>query len=220
MKCKDSGKKTDQKVKNHEGTNLHADKRWLNLELDYFNYYLKKVFMSYFSLSISLILTIFISILFIQVFLERRKNAWQVIPREKVIGSIIGLPLLIWTGQQVVPMLEGPLEKFRVVLLPLTIFLGVLSVFFLSYIFTRAFFGLLIFLCISILHAAFTEHISLRPLVAFLCYFISTLSMYFMAYPWRFRNALKKLSDSPKLRLEVNVSLLAMILILFTSLMV
>ena len=122
------------------------------------------------------------------------------IPRERIVGTIIGVSALWWSSRLVEPLLEGPLMQYRSLLIPIVIGVSIGSYFYLQYLFTRAFYGFILLTVTHIMHSAYTVNIGYRVVFSLICYAIGIVSMYFIANPYRFRDLLEKLSKDKRCR--------------------
>ena len=85
---------------------------------------------------------------------------WKKVPRERNIGTAVGLVALIWAARIALPMLEGGLSKLKPILVPGAVVLGISCWFLLEYVMARALGGLLILMSALLLHQAFADHAS------------------------------------------------------------
>ena len=122
------------------------------------------------------------------------------LPRERVLGGIVATLCLIWAAYQVLPMLEGGLARYRIVVKLTVPVVAVLSYFHLDYLLTRAVGGLLLLVLNHLLHAAFVAQIPMRPLFSAICYVISLAGFFMVGAPWRFRDVLERAGESVQWR--------------------
>ncbi|MEA2011520.1 MAG: hypothetical protein U9O87_00310 [Verrucomicrobiota bacterium] len=132
--------------------------------------------------------------------IPNKQTLWKKLPRERKIGTFIGFIVLMWAAYYSLPMLEGPLEKYRILVKLLVPVVTVLSYFYLDYIFTRALGGIMILGILFVLEKAFIHHIPARWVLSLLCYAWSIPAMYLIGAPWRFRNLLRNVAKDPKKR--------------------
>ena len=137
--------------------------------------------------------------------LPQKKHLWRIIPRERYIGTGLGIACLAWSAIHAHSLLEGSAEKFRVFLGPAVILITVLSYFLLDYLFTRALGGILLLLVSWLLHEAFALGIVFRPLFAIICYLLGCASFVLIAAPYRFRDWLEKISIDRRWRTASSV---------------
>jgi len=112
------------------------------------------------------------------------------LPREpKIIGWVIGIPVLLWSAHLGVQMLEGDLACYRAIvwcLLPVAIILcGLL----LDYLNARALGGLLLLCATHLISAGFAFNVPLRPIYSTICILVGIMGMIGIATPWRYRDA-------------------------------
>ncbi|MDT8391215.1 MAG: hypothetical protein RRC34_11980 [Lentisphaeria bacterium] len=122
------------------------------------------------------------------------------LPREKYLGILIGAVCLVWSAWHVLPMLEGGLATFQPIVKALVPTVAALSFFFLNFLFTRALGGLMMLTATHMLHEAFIHRLPFRPVFALVCYLIAVTGMIALAFPWLFRDALEKSSETAKWR--------------------
>lgn len=134
-----------------------------------------------------------------------KKQLWRLIPRERYIGTALGVICLAWSAGHAHGLLEGSAAKFRVFLGPVVILVTILSYFLMDYLFTRAFGGLILLLVNWLLHEAFVLNISFRPLFAVICYLLGIASFFLIATPYRFRDWLEKISIDKQWRTASSV---------------
>jgi hypothetical protein len=132
--------------------------------------------------------------------MPKKPELFKKIPREKIIGSIFGFVGLWWSARLAEPLLEGPLEKYRMLLNPIIIAVAIGSYFYLQYLFTRAFYGFILLAVTHIMHTAFSIDLQYRAIFSIICYAIGIACMYFIANPYRFRDLLEKLGEDKKWR--------------------
>ena len=140
--------------------------------------------------------------------LPKYPDTWRKLPRERVIGFIIGLGCLNWTVNLVQFLLEGGMERFRPFLWPVAAIIAVASWFYLDYLFTRSLGGILLLVANYLIHAAFVHHAPLRPLLTLNCYLLGILGMILIASPFRFRDALQRAAESARYRQVMSGGLL------------
>ena len=137
--------------------------------------------------------------------LPEKTQLWRIIPRERYIGTALGIVCLVWSASHAHGLLEGSAEKFRVFLGPAVILITILSFFLLDYLFTRALGGLVLLLVNWLLHEAFVLNIPFRPLFAIICYLLGFASFFLIATPYRFRDWLEKISINRQWRTASSV---------------
>ena len=122
------------------------------------------------------------------------------LPREKIIGEVIGCFCLLWAAHHVCGMLEGPLVRYHTIIKLFVPVVAALSYFYLDYLFTRALGGLLLLSVNHLLHEAFVVELPGRPIFSILCYTIGITGMFLVAYPWQLRDLLEKTTTSDRWR--------------------
>ena len=132
--------------------------------------------------------------------LPKKPELSQKIPRERNIGTAIGGLALVWSAFIVKPLFEGGMAQYQNYLIPIAVAATVASYFYLQYLFTRAFYGLMLLVVTHTMHTAFTENLPQRWIFSIVCMLIGIVAMYFMANPFRFRDLLEKSSKEPQWR--------------------
>jgi hypothetical protein len=122
------------------------------------------------------------------------------IPRNRNVGVILALGALLWAAHEAEVMLEGGLARFIPLLNILAPIIAFLAYFFLTYLATRAFCGLLLLLITRLLHEAFVIHLPARPVFSALCYIIALAAMVLIAQPWMLRDIFEKSAKSKRFR--------------------
>ena len=122
------------------------------------------------------------------------------IPRNRTVGVILALGALLWAAHEAEVMLEGGLARFIPLLNILAPIIAFLSYFFLAYLATRAFCGLLLLLITRTLHEAFVIHLPARPVFSALCYIVALMAMVLIAQPWMLREFFEKSAKSKRFR--------------------
>ena len=153
-------------------------------------------------------------------FLPKREELCTKLPRERYLGIVIGFGCLFWSASLAYPLLEGGMAKFRSYLPFLVIALTVASFLYLEYLFTRALGAFLLLASRFLLTEAFVANLALpmRFTYSVVCYLMAILGMILIAYPWRFRDYLKRLNNEKKQRQICCTILLACSMISFTTL--
>ena len=126
---------------------------------------------------------------------------WKKVPRERNVGSAIGLLALIWAARIALPMMEGGLAKVKPFLVPAAIALGIACWFLLEYVMSRALGGILILVSATVMHMAFSEHAPARWALSLSCYLVGTAGMVMIGWPWLFRDWLEKVDGVKRWRL-------------------
>jgi hypothetical protein len=134
--------------------------------------------------------------------LPRFPECWRMLPRERVVGLAIGCVAVYWSGRLVLPLVTefSFFGLVKVAILPFGLFLVVSSYFFLDYLFTRAVGGMLLLVVNYLLHAAFVTHAPMRPMFAIVCYVLGMAGIFMIASPFRFRDLLRRATESPAWR--------------------
>jgi hypothetical protein len=114
------------------------------------------------------------------------------LPRHQVLGGIVGLVCLVWSGMLVQPMLEGGLLGYRPLVKYVVAVVAVLCYFHLEYLFTRALGGLILLLVNQMLTSAFAVGLPARPLFAIPAYAFGIAGLLLIASPWMCRDLLEK----------------------------
>lgn len=127
-------------------------------------------------------------------------DLWRRLPRERWLGTFLAMLCLAWAAWHAVPMLEGGLARFRIVVVALVPIITVLSFGKLNYLFARALGGLCLLLLTYMLHLAFTIQLPARVVFAAGCYLLLVVAMWQVAAPWYFRDALRKAAATPRWR--------------------
>ena len=130
----------------------------------------------------------------------RKPDLWRLLPRERYVGEVVGVVCLVWSAAHVIPMLEGDLARYRAVVKVVVPVAAVLGFFYLDYLFTRALGGLFMLMASQLLHGAFVVHLPARPAYSVVCYAYGVVGMFLVGSPWRFRDLLKRATDSPRWR--------------------
>ena len=131
---------------------------------------------------------------------RRWPNLWRTLPRQRILGGIMGFACLAWSAAYAMPMFEGPTSPIRLYIKILVPVIAILSYFFLSYIFTRALGGLLVLGVTHLLGAAFVANPGGRAVFALLCYAFAVYGLTIIVFPWIFRDMLEKAAQSRRWR--------------------
>jgi len=126
----------------------------------------------------------------------RTPDLHRTLPRARLPGEIIGLVCLVWSAYHVCAMLEGDLEKFRILVRLLAPVVAILGYYHLDYLFTRALGGFVLLAVNHLLHGAFVARIAMRPAFSVICYAIAMAALLLVASPWWFRDLLEKTAES------------------------
>lgn len=118
------------------------------------------------------------------------------LPRERVVGAILGLLCLAWAAMHVWLMLEGGLTRYRPLLFVLVPTVGVLAFFHLDFLLTRALGGFLLLCVNALLHAGFVADIPARPIFSVACHAMALVGFALLTMPWRFRDMLDRCAVS------------------------
>ena len=121
----------------------------------------------------------------------RTKNAPRLTREPRIVGTIVGAGCLVWAAYHGVQMLEGDLEKFRVVAWGLVPVVIVLSYFFLDYINARVLGGLLTLCANHLINGAFVFDVPLRGFYSILCLLLGIFGMVGIGLPWRYRDLIE-----------------------------
>jgi hypothetical protein len=112
------------------------------------------------------------------------------LPRARVAGEVLGVVCLLWAAYHGCLMLEGGLTTYRKAVWALVPVAAVLIYHHLDYLFARALGGFLVLCATYLLHGAFAEMVSWRPLYCLACYAVGLWGMFLISAPWRFRDLL------------------------------
>lgn len=126
----------------------------------------------------------------------QKPDLWRALPRERYLGEVVGVLCLVWSAAHVIPMLEGDLARFRLVIKAIVPAVALLGFFYLDYLFTRALGGLFMLMASHLLHGAFVVRLPARPVYSTVCYAFGVIGMFLVGSPWRFRDLLKRATDS------------------------
>jgi hypothetical protein len=126
-----------------------------------------------------------------------RLPKWESLPRNRNIAVILVLLCLLWCVPQAKPIVWVWMLPW---LYPLAIFFSILSFFFLDYLFSRAIGGFFILLTYYFAHEAFTFHTPVLALFAIMCWALGILGLFFSGKPHLFRDFIRKLAKSSRIR--------------------
>lgn len=128
-------------------------------------------------------------------FLKARPELATRLPRSRVLGEIVGIPVLAWAAYHVTQMV-APGSIF----IPLSILLvpavAVAAWGHLDYLFARAFGGLLLLGANHLLTVAFVAEVPARPVFSVFVYLIGLPGLVLVSAPWWLRDLLEKVCDS------------------------
>ncbi len=139
--------------------------------------------------------------------LPRKPEIWQKLPREKYVGSVLGIAALICSAILVTPLFEGDLARLRPIVWVLVPVIGVGSILYLEYLFSRAFGGFLLIAINYLMQQAFAAHAPFRWVLSIICYVIGIAALFMIGSPWRFRDLLKKMTDKENYRYGISAGL-------------
>lgn len=122
-------------------------------------------------------------------------NAWRVLPRNRVLGAVLGLVCLLWSAWHAQFLLEGDLAKYQPWLWVAVPVVAVVGVLYLDFLFARALGGFILLLMPLLLDQGFTVHLPGRPLFSAACYLFGLAGMVLVAAPWYFRDLLRFTSE-------------------------
>jgi hypothetical protein len=131
---------------------------------------------------------------------QRWPELWQKLPRNRSVGVILALGALAWAAWYGIPMLEGGLAKYRVIVKILVPVTAVLAYFYLNFLLARAIGGLMLLASTFLLSTAFAAAIPFRPIHSIACYLMAIAGAIMLATPWHFRDVLKSARDSKRFR--------------------
>lgn len=134
-------------------------------------------------------------------------DAARKLPRERIVGGVLGLLCLLWAAWLAGPMLEGGLAGLRPLLLPAAVVLGVAGALLLDYVLTRALGGALVLVCTWMMHEAFVAHTPARQVLTVLYYLLGVAGLFMIGTPYRFRDFLEWSGQSARGRLGVAAGL-------------
>lgn len=132
---------------------------------------------------------------------KQRPNLWKTLPRERLIGAIIGFICLAYLYLPVSLMLEGGLEKFRTLVGAMVILLPIAAYFLLDFLFTRAVGGLVVVLASLLLDFGLFIHLPGRPVFSASCYLVAIGGLFMIGKPWIWRDWLETITQKEPLKL-------------------
>jgi len=135
--------------------------------------------------------------------LRQNTELWRTLPRQRHAGVLLGLIVLAWAAIHVLPMLEGGMARFRILVILAVPVISFLAYQHLDFLFARAFGGFLLLIASDLRHGAFVVELPARPLFAMLCYLIAIGGMVIVIAPWRFRDLLEHASRSAPYRQRI-----------------
>ncbi len=115
--------------------------------------------------------------------------------RSRVLGEILGIPMLAWAAYHVTKMVE-PGSVFGTIAIALVPIVALLSWSHLDYLFARAFGGLLLLGANHLLITSFVAQVPARSAFAVCVYLIGLPGLVLVSAPWWLRNLLEKTRDS------------------------
>ncbi len=140
--------------------------------------------------------------------LPRDQTLWRTLPRERIIGIIMGFICLYWSAYHVNSFLEGNMLKFRSYLPVIVIAITILSYSYLDYLFVRGLGGLLLLFTTWMLHEGFVIHLPFRPIFSLMCYGFGVYGIFIIAVPYSFRDLLEKITLHIRYQWIVSLSLI------------
>ena len=126
----------------------------------------------------------------------RKPDLASKVPRDRLLGGVLGLVCLAWSGHHILLMMEGGMARYHNLALVLLAGLGLLCFFFLDYLLVRALGGVLVLSVNAALHGAFVVELPYRGGFAVLCYALALGAMVMIAVPWRVRHLLERAAES------------------------
>lgn len=128
-------------------------------------------------------------------FIKARPELASRLPRSRVLGELVGIPVLAWAAYHVTRMVE-PGSIFVPVSLALVPVVAVIAWGHLDYLFARAFGGLLLLGANHLLTVGFVAQVPARPLFSVCVYLVGLPGLLLVSAPWWLRNLLEKVRDS------------------------
>ncbi len=127
--------------------------------------------------------------------LKARPDLTSRLPRSRVWGEIVGVPVLAWAAYHVTQMV-APGSIFITLSMILVPVVAVAAWGHLDYLFARAFGGLLLLGANHLLTVAFVAEVPARPVFSVFVYLIGLPGLVLVSAPWWLRNLLEKVRDS------------------------
>ncbi len=126
------------------------------------------------------------------------------LPRERKFGFAIGILALLWC----VPHAQAIIFNFLApYLYYIAAVLGILSYFFLDYLFARALGGALIICGYYSVHAAFDYHSKMSIIITVLAWLIGICGIFISGKPSLFRDVLRKSAKNKKFKISLTLFL-------------
>lgn len=137
--------------------------------------------------------------------LKARPELATRLPRSRVLGEIVGIPVLAWAAYHVTQMV-APGSIFIPLSLILVPVVAVAAWGHLDYLFARAFGGLLLLGANHLLTVAFVAQVPARPVFSVFVYLIGLPGLILVSAPWWLRNLLEKVRDSARWRVGMTLA--------------
>lgn len=112
------------------------------------------------------------------------------LPRNRILGELVGIITLCWAAYHVCGMLEGGLAAYRLPVKLLVPVVAVLAYGNLDYLFARAFGGFLLLVANFLIHEGFAVNVPCRPVYSLTCYLVGVTGLILVAAPWKLRDLL------------------------------
>lgn len=114
------------------------------------------------------------------------------LPRNRILGEVVGVIALGWAAYHVCGMLEGGIARYRIVIRALVPVIALLAYGHLDYLFARAFGGIVLLAVNLLLHEGFSVNVPFRPAFSAVCYFVGFIGLILIAAPWQMRDFLER----------------------------
>lgn len=141
------------------------------------------------NLGFCLFLTFFAGVFAVGV--VRWPRLWRQLPRNRLIGEAIAVICLVWAATHVLPMLEGGMARYHIVIKALVPITAILVYTRLNFLLTRALGGLILLLIVYLLHQGFVTNPPLRPVYSGVSYLWAFSGMVLVATPWHLRDLME-----------------------------
>lgn len=136
------------------------------------------------------------------------------VPRQRLLGGLLGVVVLSWAAYHGCAMLEDGLSRYRTLVKLAVPVVAVLGFLHLDYLLSRSLGGITLLVVNELLHAGFAEHVALRPVFSTVCYALGLCGLLLVGAPWRLRDLLERSRDSQRWRLGAASALVGSALVL------
>ncbi len=144
------------------------------------------------TLSISIVLTAFITLWLFSVN-QLNVNDRANLPRNKIMGIVLGIPCLLWCIPHTRPILPVSLHGL---LIPVIIVFLVLSYKCLDYLFARSFGGFCILSAHYLLQQSFANHTSVTLILVLFLYLLGIQGLFFAGKPYLMRDVIRNIANN------------------------